>query len=132
MLKPTNLKAGRWDELEARAYLQLVQWAAQRIRSIDREEYPLFVQMEERFNDGYLFNLSDQGQPHSILLEATFKAFAKAELQPEDLVNILAMVQHEKRLIPMMGSVAGVTDFDNVRLESQLGWLVPRQHKENV
>lgn len=45
MLKLINLKAGRWDELEARSYLQLVQWAAQRIRSIDREEYPLFVRM---------------------------------------------------------------------------------------
>lgn len=132
MLKPINLKAGRWDELEARSYLQLVQWAAQRVRSIDREEYPLFVRMEERFNDGYLFNLSDQGQPRSILLEATFKALARAELQPEDLVNILAMVRREKRLIPMMGSVAGVTDFDHLRLEPQLGWLVPHRYKESV
>ena len=126
MLKPINLKAGRWDELEARAYLQLVQWAAQRVRSIDQEEYPLFVRTEERFNDGYLFNLSDQGQPRSILLEATFKALARAELQPEDLVNILAMVRHEKRLILMMGSVAGLTDFDNVRLEPLLSWLTPQ------
>ena len=33
MLELTNLKAGRWNEGEARAYLQLVQVTSQRLRS---------------------------------------------------------------------------------------------------
>ena len=62
MLELTNLKAGRWNEGEARAYLQLVQVTAQRLRSIAREGFPVFVRLEERLNDGYLSkgkNMSD-------------------------------------------------------------------------
>lgn len=84
------------------------------------------MRTEERFNDGYLFNLGDQGQSRSLLLEATFRVLAKAEIQPEDLTNVLAMLRRGQRMIPMMGSVAGLTDLGNVRLESQLGWLTPR------
>ena len=69
ILELTNLKAGRWDEGEARASLKLMQFAAQRLHSIDREESPIFVRMEERLNDGYLFNQDDRGASRSLLLE---------------------------------------------------------------
>lgn len=35
MLSLVKLKAGRWYEVEAGAYLGLVQWTAQRLRSTD-------------------------------------------------------------------------------------------------
>ncbi|CAN5814097.1 hypothetical protein BH24DEI2_BH24DEI2_07630 [soil metagenome] len=118
-----NLKAGRWDEGEARAYLRLVLFTAQRLRSIDREEYPVFVRLEERLNDGYLFNKDERGGSRSLLLEATSRALDKATVLPEDLVNILAMLRREERMIPFMGSLAGSQNFDDVRLEPHLEWL---------
>ena len=122
-LELLNLKAGRWDEAEARAYLQLVQVTAQRLRSIDREEYPIFVRMEERLNDGYLFNQDERGGSRSLLLEATVKALDKPNIQPQDLVNILVMLRREERMIPFMGATANAKDFDKVRLEPRWEWL---------
>ena len=98
-----NLRAGRWDEGEARAYLRLVLFTAQRLRSIDREEYPVYVRLEERLNNGYLFNKDERGGSRSLLLEATVKALDKPTIQPEDLVNILAMLRREERMIPYYG-----------------------------
>ena len=123
MLVLTKLRAGVWDEDEVRRYLHLVQWAAQRIRSIDQEEYPLFVRSEQRFADSYLFGQEEAGVPSSILLEATLKALAKPKIDPQDLVNILVMMRRETRLIPMIGSAAGLEDFYEARLEPQLRWL---------
>ncbi len=122
-LELTNLKAGRWDEAEARAYLQLVQVTAQRLRSIDREEYPVFVRLEERLNDGYLFNKGARGASRSLLLEASIKALDKPHIQPQDLVNILTMLRREERMIPFMGSLANAKDFNDVRLEPRWEWL---------
>ena len=123
MLELTNLEAGRWNEVEARANLQLVQVTSQRLRSIDREEFPVFVWLEERSNDGYLFNKDERGKSRSLLLEATIKALAKRHIQPEDLVNILAMLRREERMIPFMGATANMTNFDEVRLEPRWEWL---------
>ncbi len=118
-----NLRAGRWDEGEARAYLRLVLFTAQRLRSIDREEYPVFVRLEERLNDGYLFNKDERGESRSLLLEATIKALDKPHIQPQDLVNILAMLRREERMIPFMGSLANLKDLNDIRLEPHLEWL---------
>ena len=118
-----NLKVGRWDEAEVRAFLHLVLITAQRLRSIDREEYPVFVRLEERLNDGYLFNKDERGGSRSLLLEATSKALDKAAILPEDLVNILAMLRREERMIPFMGSLAGLQNFGDIRLEPHLEWL---------
>ena len=82
-LELANLKAGRWDETEARAYLQLVQVTVQRLRSIDREEFPVFVRLEERLNDGYLFNKGERMSSRSLLLEATIKALDKPHIRPD-------------------------------------------------
>ena len=123
MLELAKLKAGHWDEAEARTYLGLVQWTAQRLRSIDQEEYASFVRLEERLNDGYLLNKDERGESRSLLLEATLKALAKPEIRPEDLVNIPAMLRREERMIPFMGVTENLTDFNDIRLEPQLGWL---------
>ena len=123
MLVMTNLKAGVWHEGKARRYLQFVQWVAQRIRSIDQEENPLFVRSEQRFADSYLFGLDKAGVPRSTLLEATFKALAKPKIDPQGLVNILVTMRRETRLVPMIGSAAGLENFYEARLEPQLRWL---------
>lgn len=60
--------------------------------------------MEERRNDGYLFNKDASGHSRSLLLEATLKALDKPRIQPEDLVNLLAMLRREERMIPFMGA----------------------------
>ena len=122
-LELTNLKAGRWDEAEARAYLQLVQVTAQRLRSIDREDFPIFVRLEERLNDGYLFNKDEWGKSRSLLLEATIQALDKPHIQPQDLVNILTMLRREERMIPFMGATVNLSNFDDVRLAPRWEWL---------
>ncbi len=89
MRSVTNLKAGCWDEGEARRYVQLVQWAVQLLRSIDAESVgELYAHVEERFGDSYLYTKYADGRRGSLLLEATILVLAKPKVEPQDLIPI--------------------------------------------
>lgn len=119
-----NLKAGHWDEAEARRYVQLVQWAAQRLRSIAAESVgAVYARSEERFGDSYLFTRYPDGRSGSLLLEATFTVMAKPALEPVDLVNIVRMVRQHPSMRTAMAITVQATSAEQLDLEPQLGWL---------
>lgn len=119
----TNLKAGIWDEPQGREYLLRVQWAVQRIRSIDNEVSAIYVRFEERMNDGYIFNRDEEGKSRSWLLEATILALGKPRVLPEDLVNIATMVSRERHVLRFMASAERAESLQDVRLTPHFGWL---------
>jgi len=124
MLELTNLKSGRWDEHEARAYLQLVQWAAQRLRSIDAEySAQIYARVEERFGDSYLYTKHPDGRSGSLLLEATMAALAKPKVEPQDLVNVLTMIRRHPNLLVAMSITSRAPSAEHLNLEPHLGWL---------
>ena len=124
MLELTNLKAGRWDEHEARAYLQSVQWAVQRLRSIDAESVgDVYVRVEERFGDSYLHTKYPDGRSGSLLLEATISAMAKPRIEPQDLVNILTMMRRHPNVLTAMSITARAPDAKHLKLEPDVRWL---------
>jgi hypothetical protein len=124
MLEFVNLKSGRWDEGEARAYTQLVQWATQRLRSIAAESVgEVFARAEERFGDSYLYTSYPDGRSGSLLLEATARALAKPDIEPQDLVNILTMLRRHPNVLTAMLITAQAPDARHFDLEPHYGWL---------
>lgn len=125
MPKLTNLKAGHWDESEARAYIQLAQWSAQRLRSITAESVgAIYIRSEERFGDSYLFTRYPSGQRGSLLLEASVTALAKPTLEPQDLVNLLHMIRRHPEMLTAMSISAYAPDAEYLVLEPNLSWLM--------
>ena len=124
MLVLPNLKSGRWHEGEARAYIQLVQWATQRLRSIVAESVgELYARVEERFGDSYLYTRHPDGRSGSLLLEATARALAKPLVEPQDLVNVLTMLRRHPNVLTAMLITAQAPDARYLDLEPQYGWL---------
>ena len=134
----TKLKAGQWDEDQARHYLQLVQWAVQRLRSIDAESVSeIHVRLEERYGDSYLFTKYEDGDSYlftkyedgrsgSLLLEATILAMDKPEIDPQDLVNILMMMRRHPMILTAMAITSQTPSYDYLMLEPQFdSWLNP-------
>lgn len=127
MIELQNLKAGRWDEAEARQYVQLAQWAAQRLRSISAESVgAVYARSEERFGDSYLFTRYPDGRSGSLLLEVTIKVMAKPTLEPHDLVNIVTMVRWHPNMRTAMAITAQAASTDQFDLEPHLSWLGER------
>lgn len=119
-----NLQAGHWDEGEARRYIQLVQWATQRLRSITAESVgEVYVRVEERFGDSYLFTKYPDDRGGSLLLEATIQALAKPKVEPQDLVNILAMVRRHPNVLVAMAISSHAPSLEHLVLEPHFGWL---------
>ncbi len=119
-----NLKAGGWDEAEARKYIQLVQWAAQRLRSVAAESVgAVYTRSEERFGDSYIFTRYPDGRSGSLLLEATLNVMAKPVLEPVNLVNIIRMVWRHPSMRTAMAISAQVSSAEQLDLEPQLSWL---------
>lgn len=124
MFELKNLKVGRWDEAEARAYVQLAQWASQRLRSISAESVgAVYARSEERFGDSYLFTKYPDGRSGSLLLEATIKVMAKPTLEPHDLVNILKLVRRHPSMRTAMAITAQAASANQFDLEPHFSWL---------
>ena len=121
-----KLRSGSWDELAARAYIKQVLWASQRARSTEQEyASEVFARFEERMGDSYLYTQHEDGRSGSLLVESCATILDKPEIEPQDLVNVLHMLErHPNVKLGMLIQSKALHSYA-LDLEPNLGWLNP-------